>query len=196
MMFWSAVPLLVSLGSFTAAAYARKEPLTSDVVFPAISLFLLLSFPLAMFAMITTSVVSAMVSVKRLSKFLQAGELQEAAVLYQEEASALPVLEISDGDFRWVEESAQPSLEGIDLKVNPGELVAVLGRVGSGKVHQIIQRAKCLLIKVLQSSLLSAIAGEMHKSDGTVIVRGSVAYCPQNPWSVTFPFLLLRLTLR
>ncbi|KAG8818826.1 hypothetical protein FRC18_012320 [Serendipita sp. 400] len=65
MMFWGTIPLLVSLASFTAAAYVRAEPLTSDVVFPAISLFLLLSFPLAMFAQITTSIVSAMVSVKR-----------------------------------------------------------------------------------------------------------------------------------
>ncbi|KAG8819292.1 hypothetical protein FRC19_009973 [Serendipita sp. 401] len=48
MMFWGTIPLLVSLASFTAAAYVRAEPLTSDVVFPAISLFLLLSFPLAM----------------------------------------------------------------------------------------------------------------------------------------------------
>jgi len=47
-MFWGTIPLLVSLGSFTAAALVRSEPLTSDIVFPAISLFLLLSFPLAM----------------------------------------------------------------------------------------------------------------------------------------------------
>ncbi|CCA66783.1 probable YCF1-Vacuolar ABC transporter responsible for vacuolar sequestration of glutathione-S-conjugates [Serendipita indica DSM 11827] len=165
MMFWGTIPLLVSLASFTAAAYTRSEPLTSDIVFPAISLFLLLSFPLAMFAQITTSIVSAMVSVKRLSKFLHAGELQEAAVVYEDEIRALPALEIKSGDFRWAQESAQPTLEDINLKVGSGELVAVLGRVGSGK-----------------TSLLSAIAGEMHKSEGTVTVRGSVAYCPQNPW--------------
>ncbi|KAG8835556.1 hypothetical protein FRC17_002476 [Serendipita sp. 399] len=168
MMFWGTIPLLVSLASFAAAAYVRSEPLTSDVVFPAISLFLLLSFPLAMFAQITTSIVSAMVSIKRLSKFLKAGELQEAAVLYEEAASSLPVLEIKSGDFRWVQDSAQATIEGIDLTVGPNDLVAVLGRVGSGK-----------------TSLLSAIAGEMHKSDGVVVVRGSVAYCPQNPWIIS-----------
>lgn len=164
-MFWGTIPLLVSLGSFTAAALVRDEPLTSDVVFPAISLFLLLSFPLAMFAMITTSIVSAMVSVKRLSKFLKADELQEAAVLYEAEINALPVVAIKDGDFRWSKESVQASLDSINLTVGSGDLVAVLGRVGSGK-----------------SSLLSAVAGEMYKSDGNVTVRGTVAYCPQNPW--------------
>jgi len=84
--------------------------------------------------MITTSIVSAMVSVKRLSKFLEAGELQEAAVLYQAENMSMPVLEVKGGEFRWTEESIQPSLEAIDLTVNHGELVAVLGRVGCGKV--------------------------------------------------------------
>ena len=81
-------------------------------------------------------------------------------------------MEIKDGEFRWDTESAQPALEGIDVRLGSGELVAVLGRVGSGK-----------------TSLLSAIAGEMHKSDGQVFVRGSVAYAPQNPWWVFASFL-------
>lgn len=105
-----------------------------------------------------------MVSVRRLSTFLQAGELQPNAVEYEPPAGK-PIMEIKNGEFRWQAEAAQPTLEGIDVEVGPGELVAVLGRVGSGK-----------------TSLLSAIAGEMHKSDGQVIVRGSVAYAPQNPW--------------
>ena len=109
-----------------------------------------------------------MVSVRRLSTFLQSGELQSNAVVY-EPSNGKPIMEIKDGEFRWDTESAQPALEGIDLRLGSGELVAVLGRVGSGK-----------------TSLLSAIAGEMHKSDGQVFVRGSVAYAPQNPWCVFF----------
>lgn len=40
-----------------------------------------------------------------------------------------------------------------------------MGRVGAGK-----------------SSLLSAILGEMTKTDGSVTVRGTVAFCNQQPW--------------
>jgi ATP-binding cassette, subfamily C (CFTR/MRP), member 1 len=116
------------------------------------------------FAQITNSIVQALVSVRRLSTFLQSGELQSNAVVY-EPPNGKPIMEIKDGEFQWQAESPQPTLEGIDVEVAPGKLVAVLGRVGSGK-----------------TSLLSAIAGEMHKSDGQVIVRGSVAYAPQNPW--------------
>jgi ABC-type branched-subunit amino acid transport system ATPase component len=42
-------------------------------------------------------------------------------------------------------------LKGIDVEVRKGELVAVVGMVGSGK-----------------SSLLSCIMGEMHKLSGKV----------------------------
>uniref|UniRef100_A0A8C7IGV6 Multidrug resistance-associated protein 1 n=1 Tax=Oncorhynchus kisutch TaxID=8019 RepID=A0A8C7IGV6_ONCKI len=46
-----------------------------------------------------------------------------------------------------------------------GSLVAVVGHVGSGK-----------------SSLLSALLGEMEKLEGSVSVKGSVAYVPQQAW--------------
>jgi hypothetical protein len=35
-----------------------------------------------------------------------------------------------------------------------------------------------------QTSLLSAIVGDMRKTEGTVKATGSVAYAPQNPWQV------------
>jgi ATP-binding cassette subfamily C (CFTR/MRP) protein 1 len=45
----------------------------------------------------------------------------------------------------------EPVLKGIDMEVRKGELVAVVGTVGSGK-----------------SSLLSCIMAEMHKVSGKV----------------------------
>jgi hypothetical protein len=47
-VFWSSVPLIVGFVSFAAAAYVGEKPLTADVIFPAISLFLMLGFPLGM----------------------------------------------------------------------------------------------------------------------------------------------------
>jgi len=45
---WSGIPLLVAFSSFATAAVTSSKPLTSDIIFPAISLFNLLQFPLAM----------------------------------------------------------------------------------------------------------------------------------------------------
>lgn len=57
-----------------------------------------------------------------------------------------------------------PGLTNLDLNIKDGEFVIITGAIGSGK-----------------SSLLSAIAGTMVKTTGTVEVSGNVSYCGQ-PW--------------
>uniref|UniRef100_A0A8C2GPP5 Multidrug resistance-associated protein 1 n=1 Tax=Cyprinus carpio TaxID=7962 RepID=A0A8C2GPP5_CYPCA len=53
----------------------------------------------------------------------------------------------------------------INVRVPEGAFVAVVGHVGSGK-----------------SSLLSALLGEMQKQEGSVSIKASVAYVPQQAW--------------
>lgn len=77
------------------------------------------------------------------------------------------VLRIRDGEFAWERKSVQPTLEGVNLTVRKGELLGILGRVGAGK-----------------TSLLSAIIGDMTRREGEVVVNGTIAYAPQNPWLV------------
>ncbi|KAF9352484.1 hypothetical protein BGX26_009716 [Mortierella sp. AD094] len=57
------------------------------------------------------------------------------------------------------------SLKNIDLKIPRGQLVAIVGAVGSGK-----------------SSLLNALVGEMRKTGGTMEYGGTIGYCPQSAW--------------
>ncbi|KIK09066.1 hypothetical protein K443DRAFT_672103 [Laccaria amethystina LaAM-08-1] len=165
---WSGIPLLVAFCSFATAAITSSRPLTSDVIFPAISLFMLLQFPLAMFSQVTSNIIEAIVSVQRLSSFLTAEELQPHARKLEPSVELQfddAVLTIKDADFSWSSQAIEPTLEAINLLVKKGELVAILGRVGAGK-----------------TSLLSAIIGDMTRREGQVIVRGSVAYASQNPW--------------
>ncbi|KAG9104389.1 hypothetical protein FRC06_002943 [Ceratobasidium sp. 370] len=164
---WTGVPLLVAFGSFATAAYTGSKPLTADVIFPCISLFNLLQFPLAMFANITSQLVEASVAVTRIRKFLLSDELQPDArsVDESEVAEGGIVLEIQNGDFKWSQSLLEPTLQHIDLTIHKGELIGVLGRVGCGK-----------------TSLLSAIVGEMIREEGTVKVMGKIAYAPQNAW--------------
>jgi ABC-type multidrug transport system fused ATPase/permease subunit len=60
---------------------------------------------------------------------------------------------------------AKPILENISVNVNPGELCAVVGKVGSGK-----------------STLCSAILNESLLYNGKVTLIGKVAYASQTPW--------------
>ncbi|KAF9139964.1 hypothetical protein BGX30_007218 [Mortierella sp. GBA39] len=61
----------------------------------------------------------------------------------------------------------KPTLRNITLSVKNKSLTAVVGRVGQGK-----------------SSLLNAIIGEMYKQEGTICVRGRIAYVPQQAFIV------------
>ncbi|KAJ7224438.1 multidrug resistance-associated ABC transporter [Mycena pura] len=165
---WSGIPLLVAFSSLATAAWTSPKPITSDVIFPAISLFMLLQFPLAMFSQVISNIIEALVSVKRLSHFFQASELQpDAREIIHKPNLELgdEVLNIKDADFRWDSKDLVPTLENINLIVRKGELTAVMGRVGAGK-----------------TSLLSAIIGDMSRSEGRVKLFGSVSYAPQNPW--------------
>ena len=57
------------------------------------------------------------------------------------------------------------SLNSVNLDIQPGELVMVVGLVGCGK-----------------SSLLSALLNDMPKSAGTIAVRGKTSIVQQNAW--------------
>jgi len=56
-------------------------------------------------------------------------------------------------------------LHNLDFTVGRNELLAIIGGVGSGK-----------------SSVLAALAGDMRKTDGEVVMGASRAFCPQYAW--------------
>ena len=64
-----------------------------------------------------------------------------------------------------VKEEVQFKLEHIDLRIPRGQLVAIVGAVGSGK-----------------TSLLQGLIGDMRRTRGSIRVGGSVAYCSQSAW--------------
>ncbi|KAF7790029.1 hypothetical protein EIP86_000977 [Pleurotus ostreatoroseus] len=159
---WTGIPLLVAFSSFAVAAITSDKPLTADRIFPAMSLFMLLQFPLAMFAQVTSNVIEALVSVNRLSAFLAADELQVDARYISKTKPNLEtgdqVLSITNGEFAWSQTATSPTLEDVNLTVKKGELVGVMGRVGAGK-----------------TSLVSAIVGEMRRLDGEVMLSGCIS---------------------
>ena len=112
----------------------------------------------------------AKVSIKRIQDILLLDELSIAPM--QMPTSAGAAIEITGGgDFTWnPAKDAKPTLQNIELEVNTGELLAVVGPVASGK-----------------STLLAVMQGEVaavaNSPAGTAVRRrGTLATVGQEPW--------------
>lgn len=164
---WSTTPFLVSCSTFTVFVLTQSTPLTTDIVFPALTLFNLLTFPLAVLPMVITSIIEASVAVGRLTAFFTAEELQPDAVLLKDAVAenGEESLKILDGTFSWDRHSGKNVLEDINFTASKGELTCIVGRVGAGK-----------------SSFLQALLGDLWKVKGHVEVSGQTAYVAQQAW--------------
>ncbi|KAL6233841.1 hypothetical protein BDW75DRAFT_214069 [Aspergillus navahoensis] len=164
---WQSTPFLVSCSTFTVFVLTEDRPLTTSIVFPALTLFNLLTFPLSILPMVITSVIEASVAVRRLTDYFTAEELQTDAVKNEDPVAHLgdESVRIREASFSWSRYKDETVLEKIDLSCRKGELNCIVGRVGSGK-----------------SSLLQALLGDLWKTEGEVIVRGRIAYVAQAAW--------------
>ncbi|KAI0460447.1 metal resistance protein YCF1 [Xylaria acuta] len=164
---WSTTPFLVSCSTFAIFVWTHDIPLSTEIVFPALALFNLLTFPLAVLPMVITSIVEATVAATRLSEYLTAEEIQPDAVkigLAAEERGDDAVV-IRNGTFSWNRYETKTVLQGIDFTAHKGDLTCIVGRVGQGK-----------------SSLLQSVLGDLWKIEGEVRINGAVAYVAQQPW--------------
>ncbi|XP_055295156.1 multidrug resistance-associated protein 1-like [Sitodiplosis mosellana] len=161
-VIWTSAPLLVSLVSFICFILSdEKNILDATKAFVSISLFDILRAPLSSLPIIISILVQASVSVTRINKFMNSEELDPQNVSH--DPSDETPFSIEGGTFSWGND--EPSLKNIDLQVNKGHLVAVVGTVGSGK-----------------SSIISAILGEMDRLSGRVNTTGTIAYVSQQAW--------------
>lgn len=164
---WSSTPFLVSCSTFAVFVLINDQPLTTEIVFPALTLFNLLTFPLSILPMVITSIIESSVAVSRLTSYFTADELQKDAVLYQDAASHTgdESVRIRDATFTWNRQEDRNVLENINYSARKGELSCIVGRVGSGK-----------------SSLLQSLLGDLWKIHGEVVLKGRIAYVAQQPW--------------
>ena len=164
---WSTTPFFVSCSTFAVFVATQNKPLSTEIVFPALTLFNLLTFPLAVLPMVITAIIEASVAVTRLTSYLVAPELQPDAVLHSESVGAgEESVRIRDATFTWnTEDATRNVLSDISFTAHKGELSCIVGRVGAGK-----------------SSFLATMLGDLHKVKGEVIMRGVSAYVAQSPW--------------
>uniref|UniRef100_A0AC34RMH0 ABC transmembrane type-1 domain-containing protein n=1 Tax=Panagrolaimus sp. JU765 TaxID=591449 RepID=A0AC34RMH0_9BILA len=158
-------PFLVAITSFILYLYSSpNHVMTPQVAFVSLTLFSQLRHPLMLISELIGLTVQTMISNKRLKEFLVQEELNPDAIQRELSPNYSNAVEIQNGIFTW-ETNSPPVLKNIDLSIEKGSLVAIVGKVGSGK-----------------SSLMGAILGEMEKLQGYVGLRGRCAFSSQQAW--------------
>ncbi|KAJ5779811.1 ABC multidrug transporter [Penicillium paradoxum] len=197
-----ALPIFASMITFVVYSVSGHE-LTAALVFSSLSIFNSLRMPFNLLPVVIGQVTDAWASTRRIQEYLLAEEKQQEFTL---DPLAPLAIEAQMASFTWEqtaalvqgpnhkpsnkprgkslgqkgasEQSSIPSanappqdrpnifsINDINLSIGRSELVAVIGKVGSGK-----------------SSLISALAGDMRKTAGTVTMGESIAFCPQSAW--------------
>ncbi|KZF24766.1 P-loop containing nucleoside triphosphate hydrolase protein [Xylona heveae TC161] len=204
------LPIFASMLAFITYRLSSHD-LNAAHVFSSLALFNALRMPLNFLPLIIGQCVDALASIGRIQEFLLAEEAKEevesieqakeAVVLKgagftwertstQDSQSGKPAgppankkqakkeRNLNKNEEKQAQETPKPDnsatnlseaepfkLEGLNLEVGRNELIAIIGGVGSGK-----------------TSLLAALAGEMRKTNGQIMIGASRAYCPQYAW--------------
>jgi ABC-type multidrug transport system fused ATPase/permease subunit len=201
------MPVFASMLSFIT--FSQVNPtLDPAKVFSSLALFNSMRIPLNFLPLVIGQVIDANASVKRIQEFLMAEEAEDSA---KWDYGAKDAVVLKDADFTWerhptndeakdgpntkkigketkaetkarvqTEKDEQAAdleraknaaeekpfeMKGLNLTFGRNELVAIIGSVGSGK-----------------SSLLAALAGDMRRTSGEVVMGASRAFCPQYAW--------------
>ncbi|KAK4657219.1 ATP-binding cassette transporter yor1 [Podospora pseudocomata] len=189
------LPIFASMLAFITYSLTNHN-LAPAEIFSSLALFNGLRMPLNLLPMVIGQVTDAWSSISRIQEFVLAEEREEEAKFDPEIENAV---EMHDASFTWertptqdsegtvgtnikskskptpgdasedastlVEEREPFKLQDLNFEVGRNELVAVIGTVGSGK-----------------TSLLAALAGDMRKTSGEVVLGASRAFCPQYAW--------------
>ncbi|KAG0289698.1 Multidrug resistance-associated protein 1 [Linnemannia gamsii] len=168
-----ALPVIVSVSSLAVYNSKRTGPIDSSVVFTALSIYNTLRYPFLMLPIAVKSTSGARLALRRLDDFLTQPEV-EPLKEYSVSEGGNTAIELIDGEFTWDGDDNGPALQGINLKVKRGEVVAIVGDVGSGK-----------------SSFVAALLGQIRQtgSGPKLKLYGKSSYVPQEAW-------LNNLTLR
>ena len=118
---FTVVPTLVLITSFSTYVMSGNE-LTGVKAFVTMYYITIIRIPLGIFPMVVSYIVQAMVSLKRIDKFLNNEELEDEAIEHQ--PSEMEAIIIENGNFGWGTD-VPTILEDVDIKVPKESLTAV-----------------------------------------------------------------------
>lgn len=161
---WNTVPILITFFSFLSYTLIEKKPLYPSIAFTAISLFMLLRYPMDQIGDMIAHVQESKVSVDRIEDFLSEEETSKFEQLGEEniDENGKRIIGFRDATFIWGSKDAVAEdgsmafrLLDIDIDFRLGKLNVITGPTGSGK-----------------TSLLMALLGEMTLMSGKVYLPG------------------------
>lgn len=159
---------------------AIYETLSLGSIFYVIFTFNLFATPLGIFFFALMNLFEAKVALERIKQTLSyPDEIEEESIQKNDEDIGFGCCEIKNGSFSFESKeliemtnrflnkktedvTVKPVLEDINMKVDSGEFVAIIGEVGCGK-----------------TALLQAFSKSMFNEKGTVKKNGKLAYIPQ-----------------
>ncbi|CAD8205655.1 unnamed protein product [Paramecium pentaurelia] len=186
---WLTPQLILSM-TFGLYVYLGHQ-LNPSTTFAIISLFQILQQPLLQLPIAINSLIEAKLSLKRISKFLATKDLMTNCISTQEFRDCKIAVDLQNGMFYWnkqindtvglnldvdnlkdklqTQQQEQSILKNINLKIESGKFVSIIGDVGSGK-----------------TSFLQALLGEMIYNEvgdqPKIRLNGKLAYVSQKPW--------------
>ncbi|KAL0466905.1 ATP-dependent bile acid permease [Neurospora intermedia] len=161
---WNTVPILITFFTFFVYTVIEKKPLYPSIAFTAISLFMLLRYPLDQLGDMIAHVQESKVSVDRIEEFLSEEETEKYKQLAQDsvDENGNKIIGFRDASFIWggrntVAKDGSLAFRLLDLNIEfqQGKLNVITGPTGCGK-----------------SSMLMALLGEMTILKGRVFLPG------------------------
>ncbi|RYP62981.1 hypothetical protein DL770_009486 [Monosporascus sp. CRB-9-2] len=180
---WVTSPIMLAAVSIAvyAALYGRLEP---SVAFVSLGVFKALEVTLSVIPELTTDLVDAWVSVKRIDTYLQSPEISRIA-------KDSDLVSFDNASIAWPSDSTEEDpdrfvLRDVTVTFPKGELSVVSGKTGSGK--SLMLAAILGEVDIMDGSLSVPRApplNERHDSQahrGNWIIPEAIAYVAQIPW--------------
>jgi ABC-type multidrug transport system fused ATPase/permease subunit len=157
------LPLYVQI-ALVFAFYSIEHPnFNVSTIMTSLSLLNLLRVPLQMLPIVFVFISQYKIAFDRIRTYALLPELDPRKE--QNDKTSKHAIVMKNASIGWEEDKY--TLEGLNIKVKKGEVVMIIGAVGSGK-----------------STIGSAVIGEAAYIAGDVDVNGSLAYVPQDAWII------------
>ncbi|CAI7584736.1 unnamed protein product [Penicillium manginii] len=190
-MLTTATPVIAPVLTFLVYALTHRGDLSTTRAFTSLSVFALLTGPLATLYTAVPTLIGARACIDRVQEYLRLPDREESRVCGALNPSTTTVESLSsrdsasekqarvmarslmarhtvvvhEGAFGWAP-GAEPTLPAISFRIQRGTVNMVIGPVASGK-----------------TTLLMALLGELPVSEGFVgLSSWDLAYCAQSPW--------------